>query len=68
MGDLGEHAVDAGAHGDGGLPGFDVEVAGAEPDGVLHEAVDEHADLEALGGQFGLEILNGVTHIKNLTA
>ena len=30
MGDLGEHAVNAGAHGDGGFPGLDVKVAGAE--------------------------------------
>ena len=68
MGDLGEHAVNAGAHGDGGFPGLDVQVAGAEADGVLDQAVDEHADLEALGGQFRLEILNRVTHIKNLMA
>ena len=60
MGDLGEHAVDAGAHGDGVFPGLDVQVAGAEADGVLDEAVDEDADLEALGGQFGLEILKTV--------
>ena len=63
---LGQHAVDAGAHGDGVFPGLDVQVAGAEADGVLHQAVDQDADLEALGGHFGLEILNGVTHIENL--
>jgi hypothetical protein len=43
-----------------------VKVAGGEADGVLDEAVDEHANLEALGGHLGLEILNGVTHFEHL--
>ena len=58
MRDLGEHAVDAGAHGDGVFPRLDMQVAGAELDGVLHHAVDHHDDFGALGGdRFGLEIL-----------
>ena len=66
MRDLRKHPVDAGAHGDGGFPGLDVEVAGGEVDGVLDEAVHEDANLEALGGHLRLEILNGVAHFEYL--
>jgi hypothetical protein len=45
-----------------------VQVAGAEADGVLDEAIHENTDLKAPGGQFGLEILNGIAHNQNLTA
>jgi len=59
-----QHAVDAGAHLDGFFPRLNMQIAGAEPDGVLHHAVDQHDDFGALrGDRFGLEIISGVAHI-----
>ena len=64
LGHLGQHAVDAGAHFDDFFPRFNVEVAGAEPDGVLHHAVDQRDDFGSLrGDRFGLEVMSGVAHI-----
>ncbi len=64
MGHLGEYAVDPGADFDGGFPWLDMQVAGAEFDGVLHHAIDQHDDLGARGGdRFGLEIVGRIAHI-----
>ena len=61
---LGQHAVDAGAHFDGLFPRLNVKIAGVEPDGVLHHAVDQRDDFGSLrGNRFGLEIIGGVAHI-----
>ena len=60
---LGQHAVDAGAHFDGFFPRLDMQIAGAEFDGVLHHAVDQHDDFGSLrGDRFGLEIIGGIAH------
>jgi hypothetical protein len=41
-----------------------MEVTGAELDGVLNHAIDQHDDFGFLrGDRFGLEIIGGVAHI-----
>ena len=47
MGDLGQDAVDASAHGDGILPGLDVQVACGEADGILDQAVDQATEIRS---------------------
>ena len=63
MSDLGEDTVDPSAHSDRSFPRLDMQITGAESNGILQEAIDQDDDLDALSDNtFRLEVMNGVTH------
>ena len=47
MDQLVEHAVESDAHDERALPGFDVEIAGADLDGVDQQVIDQRSDFNA---------------------
>jgi hypothetical protein len=61
MNEFGKHAAETDADHQRILPRLDVNIAGTGPNGVGHDVIDEHSDLDALlGGVIGLEVLSGL--------
>ena len=62
-----QHTIDARAHRNRIFPRLNVQIARAKLNRILNQAVDQNRHLQVLGGHFGFQILDGITHKKGVT-